>query len=77
MSESLAIERGTLLLYYSFDVGEEIYLDRIEEIFGEAPVASRLVYERLTPAYVQYRKAPLLVKMGSIELEAGGESHTA
>jgi len=67
----LTVERGVLSLYYCFDVGEEIELDKIEKIFGEAPIASRLVYKRLTPAYMQYRKAPLLVELGSLELQTG------
>jgi hypothetical protein len=77
MSETLTVERGSLLLYYCFDVGDEILLDGIEKIFGEAPIASRLVYERLTPAYVQYRKAPLLIEMGHVELATGKERYQA
>jgi hypothetical protein len=73
----LIVEQGTFSLYYCFDVGEEIELDKIEKIFGEAPTASRLVYERLTPAYVQYRRAPLLVELGSLELQTGKNMYRA
>ncbi len=58
------VEYGSLLLYYCFDVGSEIFLEKIESIFGEAPIASQLMVERLTPAYVQYRRAPLLIELG-------------
>jgi hypothetical protein len=68
---NLSVERGSLLLYYCFDVGEEILLEKIERIFGEAPTASRLVGQRLTPAHVQYRQAPLLIELGSVPLETG------
>jgi hypothetical protein len=67
---SLRIEHGSLLLYYCFDVGDEILLEKIESIFGEAPTTSHLVVERLTPAYVQYRRAPLLIEMGPVALGA-------
>ncbi len=59
----MRVTHGSLLLYYCFDVGDEILLDKIEKIFGTAPTASQLTYKRLTPAYVQYRKAPLFVEM--------------
>ena len=65
---SLRIEHGSLLLYYCFDVGDEILLEKIESIFGEAPTTSHLVVERLTPAYVQYRRAPLLIEVGQFAL---------
>ncbi|MCS6936313.1 MAG: hypothetical protein NZ610_07605 [Candidatus Bipolaricaulota bacterium] len=68
--KTLRIEHGSLLLYYCFDVGDEILLDKIERIFGEAPTTSHLVVERLTPAYVQYRRPPLLLELGSIALSA-------
>lgn len=54
--KSLRIEHGSLLLYYCFDVGDEILLDKIEHIFGKAPTTSHLIVERLTPAYVQLLK---------------------
>jgi hypothetical protein len=76
-SPTLTVERGTLSLYYCFDVGEEIELDKIERIFGEAPTASRLVYERLTPAYMQYRRPPLLVELGSLDLQTGKNTFQA
>jgi hypothetical protein len=64
----IRIEHGSLLLYYCFDVGDEILLEKIERIFGEAPTTSHLVVERLTPAYVQYRRPPLLIELGSTAL---------
>ena len=76
-TEPLTIERGTLLLYHCFDVGEEILVDQISTIFGEAPTSSRLVHERLTPAYVQYRKPPLLVDLGPVTLGAGEKTWQA
>ncbi|GBC75973.1 hypothetical protein HRbin07_00165 [bacterium HR07] len=67
---SLRVAHGSLLLYYCFDVGDEILLDKIESIFGEAPTTSQLVVERLTPVYVQYRRPPLLIELGQFALSA-------
>lgn len=68
VDRSLRVEHGSLLLYYCFDVGDEILLEKIERIFGEAPTTSHLVVERLTPAYVQYRRPPLLIELGQLAL---------
>ncbi|MBI1744070.1 hypothetical protein HYR54_13535 [Candidatus Acetothermia bacterium] len=69
MSTPLRITKGSLFLYYCFDIADEIALDKIEKIFGEAPTESRLVCERLTPEYVQYRKVPLLVYLEQSDLK--------
>ena len=74
MSAPLRITKGSVFLYYCFDIADEIALDKIEKIFGEAPTESRLVCERLTPAYVQYRKAPLLVFLEQSELRTQSRS---
>jgi hypothetical protein len=68
MPTELQIRKGVLWLYYCFDVANEITLEKIEKIFGADPTESLLVCERLTPAFVQYRKAPLLVYLGEVQL---------
>jgi len=65
----LSVERGALHLYFCFDVGEEIHLARVERVFGEAPESSRLVARRVTPAHIQYRQAPLLVRLADAEID--------
>ncbi|MBI4153939.1 hypothetical protein HY501_01255 [Candidatus Woesearchaeota archaeon] len=68
---ALTIKNGTLFLYFSYDVAYEIKLDRVETVFGEKPIASRLVCERILPEYVQYKVPPLLVRLGTKTLKVG------
>jgi len=75
--ESLKIKSGNAMVYYCFDVANEIDIDHIESIFGKKPEKRGLIAERLTPRYVQYSKPPLLVRLGkkkigklSFDLEA-------
>src|SRR3989338_4655016 len=75
--ESLKIKSGNAMVYYCFDVANEIDIDHIESIFGKKPEKRGLISERLTPRYVQYSKPPLLVRLGkkkigklSFDLEA-------
>jgi hypothetical protein len=65
----MRVTRGNLLLYYTFDVANEIHLERIERIFGKAPKESPLEAKRLGPQYVAYRQAPLHVRLGKAKVE--------
>ncbi len=60
---SLQIKDGLVMLYYCFDIANEIHLDKVEKVFGKKPEPSELVIERLTPKYIKHRVAPLLVRM--------------
>ncbi len=77
MTTDLQIHKGFLWLYYCFDIANEIALEKIEKIFGEDPTESLLVCERLTPAFVQYRKAPLVVYLGEVKLDIQSNSINA
>lgn len=61
---SLLIKNGAVMIYYCFDIANEIHLDRVETVFGKKPKESKLDFSRITPSYVQYRAPPLLVKLG-------------
>ncbi len=67
----MKVKDGSVLVYYCFDAADEVQLDRIEKIFGKVPKESRLDYQRVTPEYVQYKKAPLLIKLGKFEKKIG------
>ncbi len=69
---ALAIKNGTLSLYYCFDVAHEIKLDEVKKVFGKKPETSQLVCERLTPNYVKYKTAPLLVRLGKKQIKTKG-----
>ena len=60
------------MLYYCYDVSDEIQLKQVESILGQKPEVSKLVSERI-PSYVQYKIAPLLVRLGEQEIILGGK----
>lgn len=70
-NNKMQVRQGTLMLYYCYDVSDEIQLKQVESILGQKPEISKLVSERV-PSYVQYRIAPLLVRLGEQELTVGG-----
>ncbi len=65
----MQIKNGYLVLYYCFDLGNEILLDKIEKILGKKPVELQLTCRRLTPDYLQYRVPPLQIKLGMKSLK--------
>src|SRR3989338_6712469 len=65
---SLQIKDGLLMLYYCFDIANEIHLDKVEKVFGKKPEPTELVLERLTPKYIRHRVAPLLVRMPKVSV---------
>jgi len=65
---SLTIQNGNLMVYYCFDIANEIKLDKVEKVFGKKPETSELVVERLTPEYIRHRVPPLLVRMGKVKI---------
>ena len=60
----LKITKGSVMIYYCFDIANDIDIDHIETIFGKRPEKKSIVVERITPSYVQYTKPPLLVRLG-------------
>src|SRR3989344_8488855 len=64
----LQIKDGLLMLYYCFDIANEIKLDKVEKVFGKKPEPAELALERLTPKYIKHRVAPLLVRMNKISV---------
>ncbi len=77
METELKITKGSVTVYYCFDIANEIDIDKIETVFGKKPEKGNIVLERLTPSYVQYKNPPLLIRLGkkkigkfNFELEA-------
>ncbi len=60
----LKIAKGSVMVYYCFDIANEIDLDKIETVFGKKPESGEIILERLTPSYVQYKKPPILLRLG-------------
>ena len=57
----MEIRSGFAMVYYCFDVGEEIDIGALERLLGseggQSPLASR---RALSPAYIQYKTPPFL-----------------
>ena len=62
--DDLRIKSGNAMVYYCFDIANEIDIDKIETILGKMAEKKNIVFERITPSYVQYAKPPILVRMG-------------
>lgn len=60
----LKIEEGIIMSYWCFDVGNEIKIEEIEKVLGKKAEKVFLIYERLTPEYVQYKTPPLFLRIG-------------
>ncbi|MBI4151747.1 hypothetical protein HY496_02145 [Candidatus Woesearchaeota archaeon] len=68
------ITKGSIHLYFCFEVASEIALEKVErsqQVMGKSFVFSLLEYRRLTPKYIKYKTPPLMVNVGSITI--GGE----
>jgi hypothetical protein len=68
---------GFAMCYYCFDAGYEILLSRIEKIRGKTARQSLLSYTRLTPPYIQYKKPPLLIRLGKKKIKTNDHEVTA
>jgi hypothetical protein len=66
--EELSITTGNALLYYCFDVGNAIDLDKVSSLLGGKAERLSLSVERLSPNYIQYRKQPLLLRLGQLRI---------
>ncbi|MEK6982813.1 MAG: hypothetical protein AABX38_07805 [Candidatus Micrarchaeota archaeon] len=60
----MEIKDSTVHVYYSFDISNEIKLEKLEKIFGKKPIELEFVYSRLTPKYIKYSQAPYLINLG-------------
>jgi hypothetical protein len=65
----MLIKKGYAMLYYCFDVGEEIELSKLEKILGKKTEKFLLSFKRLTPAYIQYKVPPLFVRLGKYDVK--------
>ncbi len=67
----LSIVTGNAFLYYCYDVGTGFDIDGAEKALGGDAERISLGVERLAPTYIQYRKRPLLVRLGHISVNHG------
>ncbi len=57
------IKEGYVILYFCFDIANEIALDKLEKIFGQKPTKEELRLARIAPKYIQYRSPPIYIKL--------------
>ncbi len=63
--------KGSIQLYFCFEVANEILLEKIEKnqkVLGKSFVFSLLEYRRLTPKYIKYKTPPLMVNLGFLKI---------
>ncbi len=66
----------TVIRFYRiYDIGMEIDLDRLEEIFGDRYVTSRARFRRIDPKSIVMDIPPLLLSLGNIPVLAGGKTY--
>jgi len=63
--------RGQMLALFAFDIGYEVSLDRLAELFPATPVQP-LSRKRQTPRYLQYSRPPLTLTLEASQ-ELSGE----
>ncbi|MCX7705318.1 MAG: hypothetical protein N2115_03550 [bacterium] len=69
----MRITDGYLMMYWCFDVADEINIGLLEKQLGSQAEKALLSGIRIIPEYVQYRVPPLLLKLGSQKLSNGLE----
>ena len=62
--KEVRITKGYLVLYFCYDIANEIALDKLEKVLGKKPVAEQLQLKRIAPEYIQYRAPPVRLKLG-------------
>ncbi len=67
----MKIVNGSLMLYWCFDVADEIDISQLEKHLGRQVEKAFLSGIRIVPEYIQYRTPPLLLKLGSQSLPQG------
>jgi len=69
----MEIKNGFVQIYYCFDVGESIDINRLEYVFGDQAEKSLIICKRLTPPYIQYKTPPLFIREGEKKIKIGAE----
>jgi hypothetical protein len=62
--QPMTITSGIAMLYYCYDVGYEIQFSGLNRVRGKRTQQSTLSFTHPTPSYIQYKTAPLLIRLG-------------
>jgi len=70
--DSLRIESGTAHVWFAYDIGQQIDLDRAQERCSARAERELIKHEHREPSYLQFRPAPLHVEEPCPPVEVGG-----
>ena len=70
--DSFRIESGTAHVWFAYDLGHQIDLDRAEQRCSARAERELIKHEHREPAYLQFRPAPLRVVEPCPAVEIGG-----
>lgn len=69
---------SSIILYHLFDVADEIDLNVVEAIWtSRNKIASRLRFEKSAPNSISFQNPPVLVELGTHDMEFAGDQYTA
>lgn len=69
---------SSIIVYRLFDVADEINLDLVQALWASRnKIASRLRLERISTKSITFKDPPVLVELGSHELELAGKEYLA
>ena len=68
----------SMIVYRLFDVADEINLDLVQALWtSRNKIASRLRLDRISTKSIPFKDPPVLVELGSHEMELGGKTYLA
>ena len=68
----------SMIIYRLFDVADEINLDLVQALWtSRNKIASRLRLDRISTKSITFKDPPVLVELGSHEMELGGKTYLA
>lgn len=73
MTSSIAIEKGSILIYRVFDIAEEVNLVSVEKILSEAIANERLKLKKGPRDALVMKNAPVILNAQELELDLAGQ----
>lgn len=68
----IRIEDGAAFIWFAYDIGQQIDLDRAQGTFASGSERERILHQRRAPDYLQFRPAPLRLNEHAEAIEVGG-----
>jgi hypothetical protein len=68
---SVQIEDGAALVWFAYDLGQQIDLDRAQQLFTSGAEREQIRHQRRAPAYLQFHPAPLRLDEPALPIAVG------